>query len=507
MTHRYALKSMDIPYIKLLLYTVSLIYLLSSSCSTAHKAPSKLLSLTTNITNTLYFKSVHYGIDIREDDDIFSVHLDTNTLTITTYSNHTHTFQYTHQSHAHLPVTLHYDNLIEWDQIYSANGDILAHRRRLGRWNIAHHVGRYVADGITRRFKDAQANCEHLHGELASIMSKEEEEEVKDLCAMFNQGNCWIGYKKPWGHWEDGRRPTYLHWKPGEPNNYGGNEGCAEIHTSGQWNDIKCKLSRIAICERPRIHVVGHYLAVMRKINWWDANKRCQELFSTDLATIENARENIMVRRACAALNPEKPCWLGLSRPFRTWNDGEDAKITNWADGEPNNLGGNENCAEITDTQRWNDANCWEAKYFVCNTITQSERAKKRMEAKRKKQEREAELEKKRKKMEDQIMERYMKQNQNSMMGRMEGGQGLYGGQNGIGSSMGNMMAYGQGGRMNPQQMYQMGSPQGQQSGMFNNMLTQQTGSMGGVGARYGGGMNGGMNGGMRHYGGLDNKP
>ena len=69
-------------------------------------------------------------------------------------------------------------------------------------------------------------------------MSKEEEEQVKDLCAMINLGNCWIGYKKPWGHWEDGRRPTYLHWKPGEPNNYGGNEGCAEIHTSGQWNDI-----------------------------------------------------------------------------------------------------------------------------------------------------------------------------------------------------------------------------------------------------------------------------
>eukprot|EP00486_Rosalina_sp_Unknown_P004046 CAMPEP_0201578152 /NCGR_PEP_ID=MMETSP0190_2-20130828/24902_1 /ASSEMBLY_ACC=CAM_ASM_000263 /TAXON_ID=37353 /ORGANISM="Rosalina sp." /LENGTH=201 /DNA_ID=CAMNT_0048011015 /DNA_START=102 /DNA_END=704 /DNA_ORIENTATION=+ len=201
-------------------------------------------------------------------------------------------------------MTLNYDLPTDWDEIYengAHNTDFnLAIRRRLGWYNHVRHRGRYVADSITRRFKDAQNNCRHLYGDLASIMSKEEEEQVKDLCAMINLGNCYIGYKKPWGHWEDGRRPTYLHWKPGEPNNYGGNEGCAEIHTSGQWNDIKCTLSRIGICERARIHVVGHYIAVMRKLNWADSNKRCQELFSTDLATIENARENIMVRRACS---------------------------------------------------------------------------------------------------------------------------------------------------------------------------------------------------------------
>ena len=109
---------------------------------------------------------------------------------------------------------------------------------------------------------------------------------------------------------------------------------------------------------------------------------------------------------------------------------------------------------------------------------------KKRAEEKRRAQEREAELDKKRKKIEDEIMERYMRQNQNSMMGKMMSGQSLYG-QGGIGSPVGNMMAYGAG-MPDMKQMYAMGSRQGQQAGMFNHMLTQQTGSMGGIGQKYG---------------------
>jgi len=510
----------------------------SLSNSSNSRQPSKLLSINNALTSsqqntssapsissplltgqhTHYFESFHYKFDIDDYDDIDFVALDDNgILSVSTHLNDTiykldlaDIFDATPAwSNA---LNLDYDSLASWDAIYesesiaSANNDNLSNhiRRRLGWWNIARHKGRYVADGVTRRFKDAQNNCRHLYGDLASIMSKEEEEKVKDLCAAWNLGNCWIGYKKPWGHWEDGRRPTYLHWKPGEPNNYGGNEGCAEISSSGQWNDIKCTLSRIGICERARIHVVGHYIGVMRSLSWADANKRCQELFSTDLATIENARENIMVRRACSAFDAKAQCWIGLHRPFRTWVDGEDMKVDNWADGEPNNAGGHEDCAAIEDSMRWNDANCGEGKFFVCNTITQDVRIRKRAEAKRRAQEKEAELEKKRKKMEDEIINNYMKQNENGMMQNMLTGQGLYSGPSGIGSPGSNMMAYGQG-MPNVQQMYQMGSKQGQAAGMFNQMMTQQTGSMGGVGQQLGGALHPHQRAGYQYnHGGLD---
>lgn len=304
----------------------------SLSTSTANLIPSP--------GRTLYFDTLHYDLDISIDDDLDAIHIFSDGMTVTTLDN---TSIFTISFPDDIPISsngvhLNYHDPDDWSSIHEEYDAVaISIRRRLWGWNSRQrpkYKGRYVADGINRKFKDAQGTCRHLYGELASIMSVQEEEQAKTLCSQWNLGNCWIGYKRPWSHWEDGRRPTYLHWIPGEPNNYGGNEDCAEMKYSGQWNDIKCKKQRIGICERPRIHVVGHYIAVMRALSWRDANKRCQELFSTDLATIENARENIMVRRACSAFGKgEAHCWIGLKRPFKTWNDGEDARITNWADG------------------------------------------------------------------------------------------------------------------------------------------------------------------------------
>eukprot|EP01084_Bolivina_argentea_P244597 409727_1 len=165
---------------------------------------------------------------------------------------------------------------------------------------------------------------------------------------------------------------------------------------SGRWNDIRCRDQRVAICERPRVHFVGHYIAVMRKLDFKRANKRCQELFSTDLATIENARENILVRRACSALDAEAECWIGLQRPFNSWNDGEMLEVDNWAEGEPNGAS-NAACTIMKPTQRWADDDCNEDHFFVCNTITHEHRVKRRAEQQRKQEEHEAALEEKKK--------------------------------------------------------------------------------------------------------------
>eukprot|EP01083_Nonionella_stella_P236579 830769_1 len=101
--------------------------------------------------------------------------------------------------------------------------------------------------------------------------------------------------------------------------------------------------------------------------------------------------------------------------------------------------------------------------------------------------------------MEDQIMNRYMQQNQNSMMGKMTNGQGLYG-SGGIGSQQGKMSAFGMGGQqmggrqktyeMGGQQMYQMrglgqvsgGQPNQHRMGYHNGLDTG-----GGGGANIGG--------------------
>ncbi|CAG0889938.1 unnamed protein product [Darwinula stevensoni] len=41
--------------------------------------------------------------------------------------------------------------------------------------------------------------------------------------------------------WHDGTEASYSHWGTGEPNGHGGGEICAEMVTTGFWNDVNCE--------------------------------------------------------------------------------------------------------------------------------------------------------------------------------------------------------------------------------------------------------------------------
>ena len=49
--------------------------------------------------------------------------------------------------------------------------------------------------------------------------------------------------------WSDGSPLQYVKWSPGEPNNAGGNEDCAEYNVyNNAWNDNSCYIPNAYIC-------------------------------------------------------------------------------------------------------------------------------------------------------------------------------------------------------------------------------------------------------------------
>lgn len=112
------------------------------------------------------------------------------------------------------------------------------------------------------------------------------------------------------------------------------------------------------------------YYACSGTSTWYAAQSYCTQVGC--LATIESYAEEQCI---AAAMNPTKssPVWIGAyqqddaSEPNEGWNwICGTSGYTGWAPFEPNDLTGDQDCAELTSGGHWNDAACGYARRFVC---------------------------------------------------------------------------------------------------------------------------------------------
>ena len=112
--------------------------------------------------------------------------------------------------------------------------------------------------------------------------------------------------------------------------------------------------------------VYCYYIDATRTVHRHVARQKCQSM-GADLAKIKSPGE----RNFIFELMKKTPglgaagVWLGLDRSGSSWRwiDGTPASYLIWADGEPNNSGGNENCgqmyrAPLYKAGKWNDTPC-----------------------------------------------------------------------------------------------------------------------------------------------------
>ena len=115
------------------------------------------------------------------------------------------------------------------------------------------NVSCYRKYEVARAWSDARAACVAEGGDLASILSEEENTFVGAIA----KGVVWIGgtdgaFEGVWT-WSDGSPWRYGKWAPGEPND--DTENCAMMYdASGDWgwNDGACHTSFHYICKRPQ---------------------------------------------------------------------------------------------------------------------------------------------------------------------------------------------------------------------------------------------------------------
>lgn len=105
----------------------------------------------------------------------------------------------------------------------------------------------------------------------------------------------------------------------------------------------------------------GHRYYLSKQTSYWDNAKNTCQNWGGHLATISSSSENAIIQQI--AVNKGATVWIGFSdyqiEGTWTWVTGEPVTYTNWASGEPNNGGGNEDYGQMYGTGsnigKWND--------------------------------------------------------------------------------------------------------------------------------------------------------
>lgn len=111
--------------------------------------------------------------------------------------------------------------------------------------------------------------------------------------------------------------------------------------------------------ERIKNNSNGHfYQRIDTEMNWSEAKTYCERM-GGHLVTITSEDENQFVYENFAIDTSSDNCWIGASDEETEgkwqWVTGEQWNYSNWDEDEPNDCGGNEDYAVISNNYRWND--------------------------------------------------------------------------------------------------------------------------------------------------------
>ncbi|XP_045124558.1 macrophage mannose receptor 1-like [Portunus trituberculatus] len=257
---------------------------------------------------------------------------------------------------------------------------------------LAYNGQCYRAVTDAKTWEEAEATCTGEDAHLVSIETPAEDSFVWALSQENAFSSLWLGLsnKKNFDkyEWSDGWPMIYSNWGYQEPVGDPLKRSCVIMNmTEGSWYTKPCDQSYTFTCKYTNetvptvdppitgtcpdnrwVDLKGSYCYLFSNETqkWADANQICMQEGS-NLASVHSDGEMKLIKLHMNDRN--EPYWLGLleSNNGEKWTDGTGLDFVYWMKDEPNSHA--EKCTEaIVKTGRWNDADCEEARYYVCKT-------------------------------------------------------------------------------------------------------------------------------------------
>jgi hypothetical protein len=123
--------------------------------------------------------------------------------------------------------------------------------------DVAGLASKYRVSVTARSWLEAEAECELDGGHLVTIGDAAEDAYVTAQTTLaLGPGDIWIGLSDHAAEgtmrWVTGEALVYTNWEMGEPNDFGGDEDCAHVYSTGLWNDSVCPAAVGYMCECDR---------------------------------------------------------------------------------------------------------------------------------------------------------------------------------------------------------------------------------------------------------------
>uniref|UniRef100_A0A3P8R2Y3 C-type lectin domain-containing protein n=1 Tax=Astatotilapia calliptera TaxID=8154 RepID=A0A3P8R2Y3_ASTCA len=216
----------------------------------------------------------------------------------------------------------------------------------------------FINESLT--WYEAQSFCRLKYTDLATINNMDEENQLVSTLDS-HKTTTWIGLyngKNNRWLWSDGSgRADFTKWSLHQPDNYNGEESCAEIQDDGLWNDIPCDLTRAYVCYEIQQDGSKKYVVYTQGQTWQSSQDLCRQNH-TDLACVLTDKENA----AIAAVTTK--AWIGLFKDAWVWSDGTKTSFRYWKRG--GSYSGNCVSVEGSQTGRWIPADCNKKATFIC---------------------------------------------------------------------------------------------------------------------------------------------